>query len=104
MGQTIEINRVTVIDKVLMIDTDRTLAGQDGETYGGVEAAGRSGTFPGRLAVRIFETDGDVDHVHVMSNQVSARRFAGWDDSAVAAITALVSEFFRVYPEPVAAS
>lgn len=104
MGQTIEINRVTIIDKVLMVDTDRTLAGQDGEAYGGVEAARRSPTFPGRLAVRIFEADGDVDHVHVMSNQVAARRFAGWDDATVAAISTVVSDFFRVYPEPAPAT
>lgn len=98
MGQTIEINRTTVIDKVLMLDTDRSLAGQDGEAFGGVEAARRSATFPARLAVRIFETDPDVDHVFVMSNQVSARRFAGWDDQRVAAVAERVSEFFRVYP------
>jgi hypothetical protein len=99
LGQTIEINRTTVIDKVLMIDTDRTLAGQDGEAYGGVEAARRSETFPGRLAVRIFETDPDIDHVFVMSNQVSLRRFAGWSDDQTAAIAGVVAEFFRVYPD-----
>lgn len=99
MGQTIEINRTTVIDKILMIDTDRTLAGQDGEAYGGVESAKRSETFPGRLAVRIFETDPDIDHVFVMSNQVSLRRFAGWSDSQTATTSDVVAEFFRVYPD-----
>lgn len=98
MGQTIEINRTTVIDKVLMIDTDRTLAGQDGEAYGGIEAARRSQTFPGRLAVRIFEADPDVDHVFVMSNQVSLRRFAGWTDEQASTIANVVAEFFRIYP------
>ena len=99
MGQTIEINRTTVIDKVLMIDTDRSLAGQDGESFGGVEAARRSGTFPARLALRILEGDPEIDHVHVMSNQVSVRRFAGWDDDAVAAVSGIVSSFFRIYPD-----
>lgn len=98
MGQTIEINKTTVIDRVLMIDTDRTLAGQDGEAYGGLEAARRSTTFPGVLAVRIFEADPDVDHVFVMSNQISLRRFAGWEAPHVQRITDLVAEFFRVYP------
>lgn len=99
MGQTIEINGSTVIDRVLMIDTDRSLAGQDGESFGTVEAANRSATFPARLAGRILEADPGVDHVFVMSNQVSIRRPAGWDDAAVAAASALVSEFFRVYPD-----
>ncbi|MEX1003859.1 MAG: hypothetical protein WD990_08085 [Acidimicrobiia bacterium] len=99
MGQTIEVNNRTIIDKVLMVDTDRSLAGQDGEAFGGVEAARRSTTFPGRLAVRLFEADPDIDHVFVMSNQVSVRRFAGWDDVASDRVAGLVSEFFRVYPE-----
>lgn len=97
MGQTIEINRTTVIDKILMIDTDRSLAGQDGESFGGIEAARRATTYPGRLAVRIFEADPQIDHVFVMSNQVSLRRFAGWTDDQTAAISGAVSEFFRVY-------
>jgi hypothetical protein len=99
LGQTIEINRTTVIDKVLMIDTDRTLAGQDGEAYGGIEAARRKATFPARLAVRIFESAAGIDHVFVMSNQVSVRRFAGWDDEQAVAVSRIVSEFFRVYPD-----
>lgn len=99
MGQTIEINRSTVIDRVLMIDTDRTLAGQDGEAYGTVEAAQRSTTLPGRLAARIFESDPAIDHVFVMSNQVSVRRSSGWDDVSVATVARLVSDFFRVYPD-----
>ncbi|MDX1448375.1 MAG: hypothetical protein R3246_04860 [Acidimicrobiia bacterium] len=99
MGQTIEINKTTVIDRVLMIDTDRTLAGQDGEAYGTVEAARRSTTFPAKLAARILEADPAADHVFVMSNQVSVRRPGGWDDAAVAAVAGLVSDFFRIYPD-----
>ena len=99
VGQTIEINKTTVIDKLLLVDTDRTLAGQDGEAYGGIEAARRSSTFPGRLAVRMFEADPEIDHVFVMSNQVTARRFAGWDDDTARRVAELISEFFRVYEE-----
>ena len=99
MGQTIEINGNTVIDRVLMIDTDRTLAGQDGESYGTVEAARRSTTFPARLAARILDADSAIDHVFVMSNQVSVRRPGGWDGASVAAVSALIAEFFRVYSD-----
>lgn len=99
MGQTIEIGSTTVVDRVLMIDTDRSLAGQDGESFGGVEAARRGSTFPARLAVRIFESDPEIDHVFVMSNQVSVRRFAGWTDEQVTAVADLVSNFFRIYPD-----
>ena len=68
MGQTIEINNTTSVDRVLVIDTDRSIAGQDGVAFNGLEAARRSASFPGRLAVEIFESDSAVDRVFVMSN------------------------------------
>jgi hypothetical protein len=97
MGQTIEINGTDVIDHVLVIDTDRSLAGQDGETFNGVEAARSRTTFPASLAVRLFEADDSVDHVFVMSNLVQVRRPPGWSEAAVAATSNVVSEFFRFY-------
>jgi hypothetical protein len=97
MGQTIEINNTEIVDHVLLIDTDRSLAGQDGESYGGVETARLGDTFPAQLAVRLFETDSSVDHVFVMSNSVSVRRPAGWDDEAVSRASSTVAEFFRFY-------
>lgn len=97
MGQTIEINRTEVIDHVLVIDTDRSLAGQDGESFSGVGSARAKTTFPARLAVRLFESDASVDHVFVMSNLVQARRPPGWSDESVAALSRVVSDFFLYY-------
>ena len=97
MGQTIEIIKTTAVERVLVIDTDRSIAGQDGVAFNGVEAARRSSTFPGRLAVRIFETDSAVDHVFVMSNTVSVRRIGGWDAESTERISDLVVGFFRYY-------
>jgi hypothetical protein len=97
MGQTIEINRTDVIDHVLVIDTDRSLAGQDGEAFNGVEAARAKTSFPSRLAVRLFESDDAVDHVFVMSNLVQVRRPHGWDDTTTGAAAQVVSDFFRYY-------
>ena len=97
MGQTIEINKTDVIDHVLVIDTDRSLAGQDGEAFSGVETARLRVTFPAQLAVRLFEADPAVDHVFVMSNTVSVRRPTGWDDASVDVASRTVSEFFRFY-------
>lgn len=97
MGQTIEINNTAIIDHVLVIDTDRTLAGQDGESYNGVETARLGATFPAQLAVRLFESVSSVDHVFVMSNSVSVRRPIGWDEETVETATTAVSEFFRFY-------
>lgn len=104
MGQTIEINRTSVIGDVLIIDGDRTLAGQDGEGFDGpeearrvVESARRAAAFPARLALRLFETVPGLDHVHVMSNVVTLRRSDGWNDGLVAEAAGVVSDFFRFY-------
>lgn len=97
MGQTIQINKTTVIDRVLVIDSDRTLAGQDGESFSGREAARSHDTFPARLAVELFQADDAVDHVFVMSNTVSVRRLPSWTDESIEAATATVADFFRFY-------
>lgn len=98
MGQTIEIRDTDVVGDVLVIDADRTLAGQDGEAFNGVEAARRGTTFPARLAVRLYEQVPGIDHVFVMSNAVSIRRPRGWSDEEREGAARVVSEFFRFYP------
>lgn len=97
MGQTIQINRTAVIDQVLVIDTDRSLAGQDGEAFSGRESARTQSTFPARLAVRLFESDESIDHVFVMSNTVSVRRLPVWSEDAVKGAVQVVADFFRFY-------
>lgn len=96
MGQTIEINGVRRIGDVLVIDTDRSLAGQDGEAYTpGYTAA--SDTVPARLAERLFEGDADIDRVHVMSNAATIARSGGWTPEAEARAREIVTRFFRFY-------
>ena len=98
MGQTIEILDTTVIDRVLVIDTDRSLAGQEGEAFTAKpELDGGPTTFPTRLAARLFEQLDGVDHVFVMSNAVSIRRPGGWSDDQIASASRIVAEFFRFY-------
>lgn len=95
MGQTIDILDTTVIGDALVVDTDRSLAGQDGEGFSR-DTAGDA-TFPARLAGRLFEADPGVDHVFVMSNTVTIRRSGGWDAAAEDAARSVVSRFFRFY-------
>lgn len=98
MGQTIEINGARVIGDVLVIDTDRSLAGQDGEAYTpGYTAA--SETFPARLAERLFEADQDIDRVHVMSNAVTLARSGGWTPEARSRAEDVLVRFFRFYDD-----
>lgn len=99
MGQTIEIKSAKRIERVLLIDTDRSLSGQDGESYTGRQIAAQDDTFPAKLAVRLFESDPEIDYIHVMSNTISVRRRTDWDEESEQAAAKVVSEFFRVYPD-----
>jgi hypothetical protein len=96
MGQTIEINGSRRIGDSLVVDTDRSLAGQDGEAYTPGQAS-TSDTFPARLAERLFESDPAIQRVFVMSNAVTVTRSGGWTDEAEASVHDVVARFFRFY-------
>lgn len=93
MGQTIQMESVTV-GEIALFDTDRTMTGQDGVGFSPGMVAG--GT-PGSLAGRLFEADSAIDHVFVLSNQVTVRRRGGWDDESLKAATSVVRDFFVHY-------
>ena len=97
MGQTIEIRDADVVGDIMMVSTDRSLTGQDGESYVAGTPIGPDPTFPAHLAVRLFESDADIDHIYVMSNVLSIRRRGGWDDSSSAEASSVVSSFFNFY-------
>ena len=97
MGQTIEIWDAVLVGAVLMVSTDRSLTGQDGETYRPSDPIEADAVFPAQLAARLFQSDPSIDHVYVMSNVLSIRRPGEWDDASVAAAREVVSSFFRFY-------
>jgi len=97
MGQRIEVT-ATVVDDVVMLDTDRSITGQDGTEYPTAEEAGADDRFPGRLAARVFEADEATAYVFVSSNSVVVRRRGGWTDAETAAVSKVVSDFFLFYP------
>jgi hypothetical protein len=97
MGQTIQIWDADVVGDVLMVSTDRSLTGQDGESYRPGDPVDPEATFPAQLAGRLFEADGAIDHIYVMSNVISVRRPGGWSDQQVEAARSVVSTFFNFY-------
>lgn len=99
MGQTIEITNTVLLDEVALIDTDRSLTGQDGEAYASAAEAGAGSTLPAGLATRLFATDDRIEHVYVFSNTLSVRRAGGWDDGAVETAAAVIRAFFVYYGE-----
>ncbi len=80
MGQTIQIRDADVVGDVLLVSTDRSFTGQDGESLHPRRPIGPGAIFPAQLAARLFESDPSIDHVYVMSNVLSIRRSEGWDD------------------------
>jgi hypothetical protein len=97
MGQTIQIWDTNVVADVLLVSTDRSLTGQDGESYSSGQPIAPGAIFPAQLAARLFESDPSIDHVYVMSNVLSIRRTGAWDDSSIASSRDVVASFFLFY-------
>ena len=102
MGQTIQIWDANVVADMLLVSTDRSLTGQDGETYRpgsptSADLVAPDAIFPAQLAERLFQSDSSIDHVYVMSNVLSIRRQGGWDDASVASTRDVVATFFLFY-------
>ena len=95
MGQLIEVEPVR-LGTVTIFDTDRSLSGQDGETY----QRGETGTtFPAQVAAAIFEADPTVASVYVYSNTISVTGSGEWTDESVAALASAIKNFLIYYDE-----
>jgi len=95
VGQPIELRGIAVIGDVALFDTDRSISGQDGESFSS-EAEARQGTsFSARLAQRIFASDPSVTSVFVASNQVTVGRSGGWTDTV--GVGTVIERFFLHY-------
>lgn len=96
MGQNVEIRSSVTMGDVLMIDTDRSFTGQDGQAIG--EDLDGEGV-PGVLAERLFGLGLGIDHVYVLQNSVTVRRPGGWDEDAAATVTDTTQSFLRFYAD-----
>jgi len=95
VGQLIEVRPVR-LGSVTIFDTDRSLSGQDGETY----RRGETGTtFPAQAAAAIFEADPGVSSVYVFSNTLSVNRDGEWSDAAVETLASAIKNFLIFYDE-----
>ena len=98
MGQRIEIDDARVVDNSIIISTNRSLTGTDGEGYDSLDQASEGTTFPAKLAVDLFESDGEIERVYVSQNVVVVSRSGGWPDEAASSASTVVEEFFLFYP------
>lgn len=90
MGQRIDV-KATAVGDVAIFDLDRSLTGQDGVTF---TAPPADGAPPATLARRLWESDGDLDNVHVLSNSVTVRRGASWDTELLDAASEVIADLF----------
>lgn len=96
MGQTVVIRDVIEIGNALLLDTDRSFTGQDGQAI----TPDTPGTaVPGRLAVELFNLDPGIDHIYVLQNTVSIQRSGGWDPGLIGRVTDATTAFLRFYEE-----
>jgi ferredoxin--NADP+ reductase len=90
MGQRITVSAVPIGD-VALFDLDRSLTGQDGMTFYGPSLGS---TPPDSLARRLWESDDQLESVHVLSNSVSVRRSSDWTDEDVETVSEIIANLF----------
>lgn len=98
MGQTIEVKTV-LLGEVAVFDTDRSVSGQDGEGFDSVTAAQDGATTAARLAAEVFGSEAAINHVYVLSNQVTVRRSGAWSNESAGKIAAVIRDYFIFYEE-----
>ena len=96
MGQSVEIKDTVVMGEILIIDTDRSFTGQDGQTIT-ADSAGHG--IPGVLADRLFALEVGINHVFVLQNTITVRRPGGWDENSTGAVSEVTRSFLRYYDE-----
>ncbi|MCQ3803905.1 MAG: hypothetical protein OXC98_00385 [bacterium] len=97
LGQQIEVLSTYTVGDVLLVDTNRTLGGQDGEGYEDRDAARSGLTFPAQLSARLMDLDPRINRVFTLSNTLTVRREGGWPPGEVERLSTSVSEFFLFY-------
>ena len=80
MGQLIDVTATNLGD-VALFDLDRSLTGQDGRSFD--RSPPKVDDPASQLASRLFETDDEIETVHVLSNTVSVARSGGWQATAI---------------------
>ena len=98
MGQRIAISDTRSVEDSIIVTTDRSLTGTEGEGFDSLEAAEAGTTFPAKLAVELFEADAGIARVYVSQNVVVVTRSEGWGSDDRATAERVIEEFFLFYP------
>ena len=66
MGQKIELN-TTQFGKNVIFDLNRSLSGQDGETYYNIAHASLTNEISAQLAMKLFQFSNDIENIFIQS-------------------------------------
>lgn len=99
MGQRIEIDDTRVVDDSVIVSTNRSLTGTDGEGYDAAEDTNDVDTFGAKAAAELFASDHNLSRVYVASNVVVITRMGGWDEETAASAKQVIEDFFLFYPD-----
>ena len=99
VGQRIEIDGTRLVDDSLIVSTNRSLTGVNGEGYESLESTAGVKSFGAKAANAVLTSDSAIARVYVDSNVLVITRDGGWDDDAVASVSKVIEDFFLFYPE-----
>ena len=95
MGQKIEL-KTTQFGKNVIFDLNRSLSGQDGETYYNIAHASLANEISAQLAMKLFQFSNDIENIFIQSNVVTVN-FTKNMGTAVADFEKLIEDFFLFY-------
>ena len=95
MGQKIELN-TTQFGKNVIFDLNRSLSGQDGETYYNIAHASLTNEISAQLAMKLFQFSNDIENIFIQSNVVTIN-FTKNMGTAVTDFKKLIEDFFLFY-------
>jgi len=98
VGQRIEIDDARVVDSSLIVSTNRSLTGTDGEGYDAADDTTDVDTFGAKASAELFSSDEGISRIYVESNVLVITRSDGWDDATAASAQKVIEDFFLFYP------
>lgn len=96
MGMPIEVKATTAKD-IALFDTDRSLGGQDPESFASATQARHHRSIPAQLAARLFDQVPGVTNVFIHSNQAVLRRPDGWSAPDLEQVRDTIRQLFVYY-------
>ena len=95
MGQKIEL-KTTQFGKNVIFDLNRSLSGQDGETYHNIAHASLSNETSAQLALKLFQYSSDIESIFIQSNVVTVN-FSKNMGTAIKEFETHIEDFFLFY-------